>query len=95
MSADNWAICPKCLEIKNAEIADMNRSIDEQYGKISPRDYLRLIKERDDLAGEKMQYVFREDYQIYMQNDGELIIRYRGCCVKCGYEKMFSLGEMR
>lgn len=44
MSADNWAICPKC---NAAKIAAKERRLLEAgavYGKVEPAEYLRMLE---------------------------------------------------
>jgi hypothetical protein len=93
MSANNWTVCPKCFEDLNNKIADSEKSCRDEYGKAPPEAYLDLVKERDDLAAKRMDDNFREDYEIYMQKNGELYISYFGRCDKCGYTKEFSSGN--
>ena len=44
MSADNWAECPKCAAKHITEYAELQQGIIDEYGKITPGDYLELVE---------------------------------------------------
>jgi len=75
------------------EIDNINDLLANEYGNISADGYLALVNKRDLLIQKKLPYEFREDYEIFMQKNGELYIRYGGSCSVCGYSKEFSLGK--
>lgn len=61
MSADNWAVCPKCKELNKKKLV-------ESYGKISASEYRVLIE-----TGNKDEHTLRKDYEIGIY-DGILIL---------------------
>ena len=95
MSADNWAVCPRCL--KNAENAKRALEAEAQaaYGRVSPEDYEELrVAAAAPLDIEKLR-TFREDYAVDMESDGTFEVNYHGRCSPrspakgCGYEHRF------
>ena len=88
MSADNWAICPRCKS-KRVKAADAaQRKADDAYGKVDVEEFDRLRSEARRMAAEAISEshdyrTFREDYEIYGAEDGEVVIRYSGGCTRC------------
>jgi hypothetical protein len=83
MSADNWAICPRCLgEAHKANEAERTR-VAALYGKVPIEEFdaARAAIVAVDVKG---YYTFREDYEFYGAEDGEIQVRYSGNCSKCG-----------
>jgi ribosomal protein S27AE len=99
MSADNWRICPRC-KIRAAEkAAKMYADATAAYGKVDPEMYLEKLKEAQVFGVESPEETLREDYEIYIDEDGEFFVSYRGGCDKCGlvfsfkHEDQVPLGE--
>lgn len=92
MSADNWAVCPRCKKLEMETIAELDRRIEQEYGKISIDDFLVLRNEaqnrREGLPLQKA--TFREDYEIYGAEDGGVEVNYRGSCNCCGLALKFT-----
>ena len=84
MSADNWGICPKCIKAKN-------KRIEEAYGKVSRKEYERMLSEinKNDIGLRTL----REDYEIYTDGDGIFSIRYSCRCSDCGFYHTFKHAE--
>lgn len=84
MSADNWAVCPKCLGEAKEQFADLEREVRHGYGKMPLEEFDRLRKEV--AAGIDMESLrtFREDYEIYNAVEGVIKVVYSGHCDKCG-----------
>ena len=59
MSADNWDICPRCIETIGLEKATHDST-------------------------------FREDYEIYGAQHGEIEVHYKGQCKACGLHVEFD-----
>lgn len=92
MSADNWAICPKCNEIKNKEKDKLTEKAEDSYGKVPKEEFFRLRKKADSYIVPDCE-TFREDYEIGIDEDGRLYISYKGKCTKCGFKKDFQYKE--
>ena len=43
MSADNWAVCPKCVEKAKESLIWMKENAKQAYGKVFPEDYELLL----------------------------------------------------
>jgi hypothetical protein len=79
MSADAWSKCPKChINKKPAKISN--------YGKVSEEEYLK--KSTVEIEPEE---TLREDYGIYMDENGILNISYEAECGDCGWTFKFSV----
>ena len=84
MSADNWATCPRC-KYRHAKKYDEARSLaDTSYGKVSREEWISLDSAAQALSLELETQTFREDYEIYGADEGEIEVNYRGNCGECG-----------
>jgi hypothetical protein len=88
VSADNWAKCPRCTDSKQAEIDRLTEEMNESYSKVSVEKFMGLNKQllaAKDAAfrAQNASETFREDYEIYGAEDGEIKIRYSGYCTEC------------
>ena len=90
MSADNWAICPRCANATETEIAEAKQMLDENYGKVSRERYLQLL----DKSREKPRYkaTLREDYEIGIDVN-EFYVDYSASCSECGFTHKFERRE--
>lgn len=93
MSADNWAICPKCKKDKNNKIVSLRKEVEEKYGKL-PLDEWESLK----IANEKkmeleLEYTLREDYQIGVNEEGEFAVDYSASCNVCDFRFFFEHSE--
>jgi hypothetical protein len=90
MSADNWAMCPRCLLRHEAEVLTKKTTAEAAYGKVSLQEWQDLqeaaIAARKPIAERN----FREDYDIGMDTNGELDISYSGNCSKCGWSVSYG-----
>ena len=91
MSADNWAICPKCKLKSEKEYTEQLAYAKSQYGVISSDEYRELIIEAEKpvIFEESM----REDYEIGVESDGEFSVSYSCCCQTCGFLFKFKHEE--
>jgi len=95
MSADNWQICPKCIknrqeEIQRAEEHKKSR-LDTAYGTLSREEFSKLQTSlQNQPQAAPLKETFREDWDIGMQEDGSLLINYRGSCSSCGFAVNFK-----
>jgi hypothetical protein len=83
MSADNWEVCPKCLAAAKDTADAKHAEVYAQYGKVSPEEFDRLRSELKAVDPEDFRS-FREDYEFYGANEGELQVSYSGGCQECG-----------
>jgi hypothetical protein len=91
MSADNWAVCPKCLAADVAEYEARADKFAAAYGKVPEDEYKRL---RDEVGDHPTQAdrepTFREDYDIGTSGDGVFVVSYRGGCANCDLNHTFN-----
>ena len=89
MSADNWAICPKCLAtaklLKQKEI----EKVKDSYGKISAVKYSAMLKQSETPLLESGE-TLREDYAFIMSAGGIFTATYYCSCDKCSFEHSFE-----
>ncbi len=83
MSADNWAICPKCQKIEDDKHEKLVQKVEASYGKVPVDEYLSLLEKSRQLV--KMDFTLREDYELGIQDD-EFYVRYSSSCKVCGFK---------
>ncbi len=96
MSADNWAVCPRCSDDNQAEVDRLAEEMKKAYGKVTAEEFVALTgqfaaardKARD---AREVGTEFREDYEIYGAEDGVLKIRYGGHCRMCGLDVQINI----
>lgn len=91
MSADNWAICPKCMQKQIEEHEQLKRQVGESYGVVPVEQYLQLRRKLE--IPVKFEYTLREDYEIGVYEDGEFSISYKGYCDKCKFNYEYKHKE--
>lgn len=82
MSASNWDVCPKCLTEATKINDKATAEVYAKYGEVSPEEFDRLRKEIAIIDPEDFR-TFREDYEIYGANEGEIQVKYSGECSQC------------
>lgn len=85
MSADNWDECPRC---KGAEVA-AKAALDSAYGVVTREEWEEL-QERYSATQDIPECTFREDYEIYGAQEGEITVSYLGQCTRCGLKLEFT-----
>lgn len=93
MSADNWAICPQCSIKREEHLRALDIALAESYGEVPVEEFDRLRSERDAEVAKQPEATFREDYEIYGAEDGELTVSYSGACRECGLKHSFKHSE--
>ncbi len=83
MSADNWAVCPRCLAEALTEYRAELDCVGALYGEVPVEEFdtaraALTPPNRDDFQ------TFREDYEFYGAEQGEVTASYSGHCSKCG-----------
>ncbi len=87
MSADNWAICPKCKVANDKANADRIIEAEKQYGKIDSTEYRALIKKAERKIG--LEETMREDFSMAIDCNGLFYVNYKGRCDTCGFKHEF------
>lgn len=83
MSANNWAVCPKCVAEAKREADEAHAKVYVQYGKVSLGEFDRLRVDLETVDPEDFRS-FREDYEFYGAEEGEIQVSYSGNCSQCG-----------
>lgn len=89
MSADNWAVCPRCLKRAEAERDKLERKVQDAYGKLPKDEYLALVKKAEQ-PQKPLDHTLREDYEQGTDEDGEYSVNYTCSCSKCGYAAQYK-----
>jgi hypothetical protein len=90
MTADNYALCPGCESRSQASAIALRKAAEEAYGKVSASEYIRMLEDIASAVDAQAGYTFREDYEVYVAEDGVVRVDYRGGCSKCGLELKFK-----
>ena len=97
MSADNWAMCPRCKANREDAAGLAHETAIKSYGKVSVTEFDELRDEADRLSelinnppGAGQGRTFREDWEICGAEDGEVFVSYRGACQTCGLSLKFE-----
>jgi hypothetical protein len=90
VSADNWALCPKCYSEQQAKRAKRIKEYENAYGKVPPSQWLKLKEAADvEVTGKE---TLREDYEVGIDSDGHFSVSYTGEC-DCGFSFTYTHGE--
>lgn len=84
MSADNWAVCPRCAKRHEAALVEGSERVAEAYGKVTVEEWDRMRAEQREAEQKVPERTFREDYEFYGAEDGEVVANYSGSCTACG-----------
>jgi len=94
MSANNWAVCPKCQAHDELCVVLAEAEAKSSYGIASPEEYearvLGAKKQRDALA--QAEKTLREDYELGL-HEGKFYVSYRGDCTVCDFVHVFKHEE--
>ena len=103
MSADNWAICPKCYKEAKKLDEEYAKSVTEKYGKIPLEEFQKLNAEYQHLKTPhvtKLKETFREDYEMgvgFYENGSygrdKFNVSYKGACEVCNFTVTFKHQE--
>lgn len=89
MSADNWAICPKCKDTADTKAVESAKLARESYGKVPVEEYQRMLDEADKLADKGLDETLREDFAVGVKADGTFEVIYGCRCRACGFTHSF------
>lgn len=93
MSADNWAVCPKCNAGKLQKLHKMTQEVANSYGKVDANTYQEKLLKLSKLSSEKDQeYTLREDYEIGVRGN-KFSVDYIASCDECGFELPFKFEQ--
>lgn len=82
MSADNWAVCPRCIKMAYEKaVADFKTT----FGYTPPKEQI--------LVEPKNCHTFREDYEIDGAEEGEVVVYYKGHCSNCQLRLEFNVSR--
>ena len=92
MSADNWAVCPKCNKQQAEARQKREDEIKAMYGAVPAEKWLEA-KKQFEATEEREEYTLREDYEIGITPDGEFYAIYSGGCRECSFSFEFKHEE--
>lgn len=92
MSAANWAKCPCCQKALDGTVDTLTRRLADEYGKVSAAEYTELQNRLAEAVVKARvgSETFREDYEIYGAENGEVTVSYSGSCSTCGAHLAFT-----
>ncbi len=95
MSADNWAICPKCTIAKENKREVLKKRLETDYGKVSVTEYKEMIENLKIIDGKianptQDSITLREDYEIGIDETGEFYVNYQAFCMTCNFEHIYK-----
>jgi hypothetical protein len=83
VSANNWAVCPRCIARARKRESDQLAKVMASYGKIPVEQFDHARKSIEPV--EESDYrTFREDYEFYGAETGTIEVSYSGHCGACG-----------
>ena len=86
MSADNWAVCPKCKKDEAEKLKRMSVELNEAYGNVPPSRYDEMSKALANYRNKtENSLTLREDYSQGIDIEGVYSVEYGGTCEKCGF----------
>lgn len=92
MSADNWAICPRCHIKAENEWDAKQQEFRQAYGKVSEEEYHRMRIALQ--VKPKAENTMREDYEFYIEpGTGWFNASYGASCENCGFKHEFHHKE--
>lgn len=89
MSANNWAVCPKCQADLEARRRQRWERADAAYGQVSRDEHARLVKLAQ--AADDIEETLREDYSLGVRG-GVFEVSYH-CQCQCGFTYRFRHKE--
>lgn len=93
MSADSWSICPRCLKIAQQAHEGTTAKAEAMYGKVSIEDFEKIRAAAKKNIEPEDYRTFREDYEFYGAEQGEVVADYHGECANCHLELTFRTSK--
>jgi hypothetical protein len=87
MSADNWAVCPRCLLRARKERErkmEAAAAAAAAYGKVDRAAWLEMQSDAGGPVESDEFTTFREDYRLGIDDGGKFKVEYSGFCGACG-----------
>ncbi len=83
VGADNWQPCPQCLYWARQKASVEQNAVMELYGEVPVEDFDARRAALPSVDPDDF-YTFREDYEFWGAETGEVQVSYRGACNVCG-----------
>lgn len=93
MSADNWAVCPKCRQQKLEEQEELKVQARNSYGTVSIEEFENLLAKSRDENFIKTKTTLREDYEIGIDEYGHFDIKFTASCSVCKFKYNYTFAE--
>lgn len=88
MSADNWAVCPKCKTSKEALRSKQLEQTNQSYGQLPKDEFLRKLQQAS--VPLEHEHTLREDYDIGVYDNGRFEVSYGCSCSECNFHFNFK-----
>lgn len=96
MSADNWAVCPKCLKKANDDLEKAREKLNKAYGIVPSIEYLKMFQETErsieSVSSYAMKAELREEYEIGI-DENNFYVSYSASCQECGFKYSYQTEE--
>jgi hypothetical protein len=86
VSANNWGICPRCKAKREDDVRALDIDLAQSYGEVPIEQFDHLRAERDKLATAEPERTLREDYEIWINQDGRFYASYVAHCSVCQFK---------
>lgn len=93
MSADNWAVCPRCTKKREEDLIAFDLKVANAYGTEPMEVFEGMRAELASKQAEPMPETLREDYEFWGADEGVLYVSYRCHCQACGLSHKFEHSE--
>ena len=87
MSADNWAMCPKCERLDREKFEQASKDATEAYGKEPQEEYLARLETLKNWP--RLTSNLREDYDLGISSH-VFRVSYSASCSQCKFKYSFS-----
>lgn len=91
MSATDWQLCPRCYAMAEKNHAQRIKDATASYGKIEIKEWMKENSEAQKPIEHKE--TLREDYEMFIGEDGLFYVSYSAGCDICGFEHRFKHEE--
>ena len=83
--------CPQCVRNHNKEIDLAHSRLSQSYGHIDCEDFLTVAHEIDRMENRMFRETLTEHWDVFWDDEQNLIIRYYATCEECDFEVGFEL----
>ena len=95
MSADNWAVCPRCRVRRQARLSEQKVKLDAAYGAVALAEFDQMRSQYQAAEAAEVDATLREDYEIWTEEDGMFTVIYSCGCRECGFGFKFRHDEQQ